>query len=115
MENAEYNYNVKRREVIDTITSLENDECIGFYPPLRAMPYLTEFVDQEHVIKRLRFIDDNKLAENKYMCNVKIPILPLLHPDNKQCKIIFVASKAYRRTMTEKIEKRLDETEVRYI
>ena len=79
------------------------------------MPYLTKYVDNPDVRNSLRFIDDNDLAYGKYMCNVQVPIFPLNHSSNVGCKFIYIASKAYREIMTEKIQESYPEVRIRYI
>ena len=82
---------------------LSTGECIGFYPPLRAIPYLSCRLTEGIDLKKIRFIDDNGWACGKYTCNIKIPIFPIEHYLNGDCKVIYICSKVYRNKMYEKI------------
>ena len=79
------------------------------------MPYLTDYIDDIDLQKKICFIDDNLLARGKYMCNVAIPIYPLDDKENHNCRIIYIASKAYKQRMTEKVIRSNSKILIRYI
>ena len=108
-------YELIQDQIKRDFETIGSDEKIGFYPPLRAMPYLTDYIDDIDLQKKICFIDDNLLARGKYMCNVAIPIYPLDDKENHNCRIIYIASKAYKQRMTEKVIRSNSKILIRYI
>ncbi|MDB2698755.1 class I SAM-dependent methyltransferase, partial [Candidatus Pelagibacter bacterium] len=73
---AKKNYINIKKLISKDFLSLKSKEKIGFYPPLRAMPYLSSFLERKYLLDKIIFIDDNKKVKNKYICDLPLKILP---------------------------------------
>ena len=113
--NAKFYFQKVKTQLLDDLNNLDHDCQIGFYPPLRAVPYISDFLGNNSNISKIRFIDDNQLVSGRYICNLEIPIWPLEHKINSKCSIIYVCSKAYKVKLEKKIQDQYPETIIRFI
>jgi SAM-dependent methyltransferase len=98
------NYIKIEKQIGENLRSLSFAEKIGFYPPLRAMPYLSKYISCKKNINKISFIDDNQKVSGKYICDIPIKIFPLNYYKNEAIKIIYVTSKAFKKSLIKKIK-----------
>lgn len=81
---------------------LSHGEKIGFYIPLRALPYLSllDEVDNKNIF---RFFDDNSALKNTYFDGFEIPVENIDTLNEKPLDIIYVLSEAFGEIIKRKV------------
>ena len=79
------------------------DIKIGFYPPLRAIPYISSILCFGE--DNLFFIDDNKKVQGRYICDIPIKIISREEAALKGVNNFVICSKPFKKIMEENIKK----------
>ena len=79
----------------------ESERGIAFYPPLRAIPYITGLIHKYR--NRLFFVDDNSKVHGKFICNTDIPILSRQQAIEAGVRSFIVCSRPFKEAMTNKL------------
>lgn len=74
---------------------------LGFYPPLRAIPFLSSLVNEFK--NNIVFIDDNTKVQGRYICDLDFPIYSRDQAIKNGVNNILICSKAFRKRMTQKL------------
>ncbi len=90
---------LKFQNIIDKL--LFEHKSIGFYMPLRAIPYIFTLTNTIE----FRFFDDTKHWYNKYFDGVNTPIENFQDLEKKPVDVIFIMSLTFDHIITEKINK----------
>jgi hypothetical protein len=86
----------------ESITNFkQNKKSVGFYIPLRAIPYLSLMKIKEDV----RFFDDNSGIHNKFFDGFDIPVENFEDLKIKPVDVMFILSFAFGEKIKSKIEK----------
>jgi len=75
-----------------------SNKKIGFYPPLRAIPYLAPIIKKfyDHIV----FIDDNTKVQSRYICDLDFPIKSLDDAFSEGVISFLICSKPFRNLLT---------------
>lgn len=105
----------------DTVKSiarlLEKDTGtkLGFYPPIRAVPFLSSLVTEfrENIV----FIDDNTKVQGRYICDLDFPIYSRDQAVKNGVKNIVICSKPFKCRMTQKLirDNQISEEDIYYL
>ena len=85
----------------------ENITKVGFYPPLRAIPYLSPLLEKH--LDKIVFVDDNIKVNNKFICDIPIPIKTSEEAVNLGVDTFIICSKPFRKNIEKKLRSLLKE------
>lgn len=100
---------------IARIMEKDTGNKLGFYPPIRAIPFLSSLVAEfrENIV----FIDDNTKVQGRYICDLDFPIYSRDQAVANGVKNVLICSKPFRKQMTNKLihENQISETDIFYL
>lgn len=106
----------KYRATINNIVNLINKnggQKIGFYPPLRAVPYLAAIIKKfsEYIV----FIDDNTKVQSRYICDLEFPIKSRDDALREGVISFLICSKPFREILTRNLSEVNESLEINYL
>jgi 2-polyprenyl-3-methyl-5-hydroxy-6-metoxy-1,4-benzoquinol methylase len=90
-------------EFLNNLMKEKKDFKVGFYPPLRAIPYIRSILSFGK--DKLFFIDDNKKVQGRYICDIPIKIISREEAALKGVNNFVICSKPFKEIMEENIKK----------
>lgn len=92
-----------RDSILNHITSeVEQGKSIGFYIPLRALPYLSLLKNVEDY--SIRFFDDNPALKNTFFDGFNIPVENMENLINRPVDTLYILSEAFGEKIKNKIK-----------
>lgn len=113
-KNAESVYKDTVR-LIASLMKKDTGDKLGFYPPLRAIPFLPSIITE--FSKNIVFIDDNTKVHGRYICDLDFPICSRDQAVENGVKNIMICSKPFRHRMSQKLihENQISEANIYFL
>ena len=100
MDNVEEKYERKVR-ALTKIIGEKNTGKTAFYPPLRAIPFLSPIIDR--FSEDICFVDDNTKVQEHYICDLKIKICSREEALQKGVTKFVICSRPFKQVMVQKL------------
>lgn len=87
------NIYIKKTEAIEKLFNEKTEGRIGFFVPLRAIPYLANFFDTYK--NRISFVDDNIKVNGRFLCDLPFPILSRKEALEEGVEVFVICSRPF--------------------